>query len=78
MSGRRFDGLKASNYIFREPEGDRDVIAIFAGSKKIAFLEYDSIDRLVDRLHALQHQHASKEGEHEGLPKPPMREEAQE
>ena len=67
----RFAGLKANNYVFHETDGDRNVIALFAGSRKLAFVEYDSIDKLISRLNALKHQHAPEEG-HEDIQEPPL------
>lgn len=58
---KRFAGLKASNYVFHDTDGDRNVIAIFAGSRKLAFIEYDTLDKLIGRLQTLREQHAPEE-----------------
>lgn len=68
---RRFARLKASNYVFHDTDGDRKVIALFAGSRKLAFIKYEALDKLIGRLNALKHQHAQEEG-HEDLQEPPL------
>lgn len=63
MSAKRFSGVKASNYVFHETGEDRNVVALFAGSRKLAFIEYDALDRLIERLQTLREQHGQKEVE---------------
>ena len=56
---QRFAGLKASNYVFRDQAGDRNVIVLFAGARQLAFIEYDTVDKLIARLQALKALHGA-------------------
>ncbi len=64
----RFNGPRAKNYLFRTPEGERAVIAIYAGPKKLGFIEYDTARRFVDQIHDLcdEHEQQLREGVTDG------------
>lgn len=50
---RRFNGLRAARYEFKEGKDSRPVIAFYAGEKVVAFIEFTAARRLVDRVHDL-------------------------
>lgn len=58
---KRFTGLKARNYKFLHGDGSsRDVIALYAGSRNVGFMEYDTARKFVDRVHDLCDDHERK------------------
>ena len=61
---KRFAGLSAKDYEFKKEDGttDRHVIAIYAGSKRVALLEYDTAYKFVHRIHDLAETHDHQQG----------------
>ena len=59
---KRFSGLKARDYEFKNEDGstNRHVIALFMGTKKVGFMEYDTARHFVDRIHDLCDEHEAK------------------
>lgn len=65
---KTFSGFKAKDYEFYHQDGTmRNVIALYAGSKRVGFIEYDHARSFVDRIHDLcdQHEAQAKELDHE-------------
>lgn len=58
---RRFGGLKPRDYEFVNPHDSRKVIALFAGGKPIAFIEYPDAYEFVNTIHDLAEAHERKE-----------------
>lgn len=54
---KRFEGVGAKTYIFREGEEERPVVAIYIGGRRAGFIEFDAARRLVDRIHDLCDDH---------------------
>ena len=55
---QRFAPLKARNYQFRLEDGSsREVLAIYAGNKRVCFMEYDTAYDFVNRVHDLTETH---------------------
>ena len=50
---KKFRGLRAGNYLFRDEENTREVIAIYAGGRAVSFIEYDAARYFVDQVHDL-------------------------
>ncbi len=60
--GQKFGRLGVRSYTFRESDGKaREVIAVFAGSRRVAFLEYSTARRFVDQVHDLCDDHERSE-----------------
>lgn len=58
---KRFTGIKARKYDFRIQDGSsRPLIALYAGTKAIGFMEYDTARHFVDRIHDLCDEHEAK------------------
>lgn len=57
---KKFTGFKARNYEFRDDENTRDVIVLFAGSKKVGFMEYSTSRQFVDLIHDLCDKHETR------------------
>lgn len=53
MSNRRFERATAKPYMFHEPCGGREVIALFVGGKRSGLVEYKAARLLAERLLAL-------------------------
>ena len=56
---RKFGGFKARDYEFRNDDGttDRHVIVIYAGDKRVGFMEYADAYKFVHRIHDLTEAH---------------------
>lgn len=62
---KRFAGLSAKDYEFKNADGttDRHVIALYAGAKRVALLEYSTAYKFVHRIHDLTETHDARKGQ---------------
>lgn len=60
---KRFTGLKARDYQFKNDDGttDRHVIALYMGDRKLGFMEYDTARSFVDKIHDMCDEHEREE-----------------
>lgn len=60
---KKFTGLHAKNYLFRDGENTRNVIVIYAGDKRAGFIEYNVSRQFVDAIHDLTDAHERRQRE---------------
>ena len=60
-----FTGFKAKNYRFEDGDNSRDVIALYAGGRRVGFMEYSTSRQFVDRIHDLADEHEARQREGE-------------
>ncbi len=59
---RKFGGMKARDYEFKNHDGttERHVIVLYAGDKRVGFIEYDTAYALVNKVHDLTEAHEAR------------------
>ena len=60
---QKFAGFKARDYEFRNDDGTtgRHVIVIYAGTKRVGFIEYEAARKFVNRINGLCDAHETRE-----------------